>query len=778
MTDYSTRVPNLSAKIFFLAKKNLHEEAELLFLLNSLKHPNIVELVASYVHCGITSLLFYPADLDLHQFLLQPERSSQFEADFVFFQALHGLSSGLAYLHNFHPRPCKAYSPSTVSMHGYHHDIKPRNVLVRGTTFILADFGFSKLKQDFEDTKTRWKDTTFEYGSPECRSPGSWSSGLVGRALDIWSLGCITSEVLTYVLRGLEGISEFRRVRIIEHSYGKMSCFHDGEALSLEVVRFMERLEEQSNSESKTNLFAIIRKMLVGKSDMRCDAMEVEASLSHVTVEALVDAVQIGLRKQITNLDNIPDRNLVETRIQLENNRLAAWSRALGLKSRGSAFTPCDEQVRRLFQENCQTLNSALDMLNSDSNFDEVEDRHDFILAQLHNMNNNLCKRLSPESRTSVDNTFRIMMTSTSNMEILQQIGTLNIGSAPNHEVCTVASLKYMSLLIQEHAQTSFTSNTIESSLIREDSTSVDLATHPQTYWYSYGYQTAEERKVVIEYMPYWKRKHDVSSKDFAQAVSAMFERVQELVAMLKQTPKPSNFRVLDCLGTFHDRDDLRFGLVYEFPSQNSEPVRLNTLLRHHRTREIMYPDLGQKLALARALAASLQSFHLSGWIHKQVSSLNVLFFPKTNSLWKDLDLEEPFIVGFDHSRKAGNLEYSQGAILTRISQEYLHPDYRNNARASKPSDDYYSLGLVLLEIGTWTSISNIYRRHPTHAPDELKKEYIQYCDEHLGRAMGAIYQKATRRCLEWETFAADMELEEELVFQTDVVDRLNKCLF
>lgn len=31
-------------------------------------------------------------------------------------------------------------------MRNYYYDIKPRNVLVRGTSFILADSGFLKLK--------------------------------------------------------------------------------------------------------------------------------------------------------------------------------------------------------------------------------------------------------------------------------------------------------------------------------------------------------------------------------------------------------------------------------------------------------------------------------------------------------------------------------------------------------------------------------------------------------------------------------------------------------
>ena len=101
---------------------------------------------------------------------------------------MRGLAEGLSYLHNLGLRPREQ---GKSFLHGCYHDIKPRYMLIHGQSLILADFGFAKLKSKEQDSQTLWKDTTFEYGAPECRDPDSFAAGLVGRALDFWSLACV-----------------------------------------------------------------------------------------------------------------------------------------------------------------------------------------------------------------------------------------------------------------------------------------------------------------------------------------------------------------------------------------------------------------------------------------------------------------------------------------------------------------------------------------------------------------------------------------------------------
>ena len=753
-------------------------EAELLYLLGSLKHPNIVELLASYTQDGVSSLIFKPADFDLHDFLLRPERPAGFDNDFTYYHALHNLSEGLHYLHNFGPRPAKA---GDSFLQGYHHDIKPRNILVHGTAFILADFGFAKLKGREEDSQTLWKDTTFEYGAPECRNPDSFAAGHVGRALDIWSLACVFSEVLTHIQDGGRGVEDFRKHRTIEQKYGLTRCFHDGETLSPNVAQHLDDIETQADSSSVRRLIALLQGMFSEEPRARPASETVQQALSQVAVDSLVDAVVESIRQTIhtytttTDLD-VTNMNLYITQLRLQRNRLSAWVQALGVQSPHGRS--CDHQLYDFFTEFYHALLSAFNDLQEEHRFETAEDNYDFILSRLDQMNNTLCKRLSRETKRSIDETFRILTMAVSELPSLQRIATLNVDSEQFHDVRTLAAMKYMTLLVENQGSEANPQCRIESSLIRGPSSRSDLVTRPDSWLYSYGYKEGEERLVIVEHMPYWQRKHNMNTKDFQRAIQAMYGRVQELVTVLQYNAKPVGFHTLDCLGAFHDPAAQKFGVVYAFPQEDTVPIRLNRLLRHRKskTREVD-PDLSEKLSLAKILIDCVQSFHTSGWIHKNISSLNIIFFTKTASDWSTLKLGEPYIIGLDHSRKDGGREYSQGAPLAG-SKEYLHPDYRQPDAGYRRSYDYYSLGLVLLEIGTWAPLSNIYERYPTAKAHELRKMYIRKCADELGKTMGPIYQDVTRTCLEYSAREEEEGAGEQLRFQTEVVDKLNQCNF
>jgi serine/threonine protein kinase len=82
-----------------------------------------------------------------------------------------------------------------------HKDIKPRNILIKGETVLLTDFG---LARDWEDT-TGGQSTTFNtippftptYCAPEVADEEPRNS-----ASDVWSLGCVFLQMLT-VLKGI-----------------------------------------------------------------------------------------------------------------------------------------------------------------------------------------------------------------------------------------------------------------------------------------------------------------------------------------------------------------------------------------------------------------------------------------------------------------------------------------------------------------------------------------------------------------------------------------------
>lgn len=746
-------------------------------MLGSLRHPNIVELLNCYTQNGITNMLFPRADLDLHDFLLEKQRPRPFEHDHIFFNAMRGVASGLSYLHNFRPRADPLDTDPCGPMHGCHHDIKPRNILVYGAVLVLADFGFSKMKSISEDTQTRWKDTTFEYGAPECRDAQSFVAGMVGRTSDIWSIGCVFSEVAAYIEQGEPGVQRFRQGRTVDAEHGKQRCFHDGQALSSNVDRYIRDLEETTKSTSTENLIRLIRKTL-SRSD-RPKAEEVEMELLHCALISVLDGLlEIIKRISAANMGSI-DRNLFETRLSLERNRLIAWGDSLGIKPFDDREKAMDGQTAFLGPGFYTTLKSTFDALTSTCEFKTLEDDNDFKLNVLRQANDDLCRHLAERTRFSIDQTFCMISTSSSDTSLRRQIATLDIIGDTEKVASAVAAMKYMSILLERKIPEPVKNCRIEKSLLELGPSKGDEASlGPQTWFYSYGHRPNEKRKTLVEYTPYWERQiRDSESQEFHDAIDAMFERVQELAAMLKISPKPAELRVLDCLGSFHDPERQRFALVYALPCNNSRPIRLNKLMRHGNS-HLVYPELGEKLALAKALVACIQSFHGSGWIHKGLCSMNVLFLLDDAVDWKDIRFGEPFIVGFDHSRKDGKGHYTQGPILLSGSQEYLHPEYRAGLKEAKKSYDYYSMGVVLLEIGLWMSISNIYNqpRYRKYSPEALREEYINVCNRDLGKTMGSIYQSVTSTCLDYGS--GTKSLEDQFQFQTDVVDRLNMCRF
>lgn len=748
--------------------------------------------------------------MDLHDLLLQFNRPTGFTETFKFHQAMHGVADGLNYLHNFRARPSGAMMMSEVSMHGYHHDIKPKNILVRGTDFILADFGNSKVKQLGDDSKTPWKNTTFEYGAPECRDPDSFAVGMVGRALDIWSLACVFSEVVTYAERGFRGVEDFRKRRLKDHKYGQLRCFHDDGSLDQSTSMLLDDLEEQTLSSSTQKILSVIRKMFSTKPADRLRADEVEKALAYAGIEALLDALVERVQNIIDNTKGATDQNLYTTRLKIEINRLSAWSDAMGIKPVFNRLKPLDEHAHVFFSDICETLRSVISDLNIGVGFDDMEDTRDFVLSKLQHMNNHLCKRLSQESRVSIDNMFLIAIADMANLQSLEIIRSSEypvsfplflaepqiqlISAEQNDGTGTGTAIKYMTLLLQKQNVERTTNHRIEAPLVKTDDSKVNLLERPQNWIYSHGYQPGEKRKVIVETIWYGQKQHDVKSEDFRTSIEAKFSRAQDLVEFLQIKPIPPEFRILDCLGTFHDPKQARFGIVYGFPSEYSVPIRLNKLLRHPR-KACDYPDLNQRLHLAKALVACVRSFHTFGWLHKNISSLNVLFFQDPAHDLASLDFGKPYMVGFDHSRRYGDKVYSENLFRSsspwlntdfmKASKEYLHPAYRRSTGLGQASGrfligyDYYAVGLVLLEIGTWTSLSCIYKspRFLNLPPRDLQQEYIKYCDMHVGKAMGPIFQRITRKCLEydgeWKNHVA-----EQLRFQTEVVDELNKCVF
>lgn len=182
--------------------------------LNGLRHAHIVQLVGSYLMHKDFAILLYPAaDCNLTDFMthwsLGPSahKRTLTEESIDRKKSLVKFFSCLAHaLHFVHTKVTR------------HADIKPANILVKFGEgqwwqkyhLYLADFGISKsfVTQDQSQTEST-EGRTLRYCAPEV-----YNDEPHGRASDIFSLGCVYSEMIT-VLAGkdLDDFSDFRRLK-------------------------------------------------------------------------------------------------------------------------------------------------------------------------------------------------------------------------------------------------------------------------------------------------------------------------------------------------------------------------------------------------------------------------------------------------------------------------------------------------------------------------------------------------------------------------------------
>lgn len=135
-----------------------------------------------------------------------------------------GLAEGLATMHDIGYKLSSLPSrpPSRVG-YGVHGDIKPENVLwfsdgghghfSRGYGVLqLGDYGLTSFsKEPSSTTGFLPKGLTPNYSAPEIEV-----NNRVSRASDIWGLGCVYLEFISWLLLGWAGVREFAEMRTWE----------------------------------------------------------------------------------------------------------------------------------------------------------------------------------------------------------------------------------------------------------------------------------------------------------------------------------------------------------------------------------------------------------------------------------------------------------------------------------------------------------------------------------------------------------------------------------
>jgi len=225
-----------------------------------------------------------------------------------FYSSIVGLSSAINHIHNF------TYEMGGKSMNfkGYHHDLKPGNILIQQRKFIIADFGLSKFKADANTSSTLHKVGTTAYLPPEAANLNpetSFDDPIVGRGVDIWAFGCILAEIATFLLRGSEGVREFGKRRTTKVSASmRDDSFHAHGQIKKEVEEWLGSLgatAERGGDPQITRLIQVTRKALIPDRKRRPTAQDILKEVSVLDPEVAIN-VELFVSQQRKTLPLSP----------------------------------------------------------------------------------------------------------------------------------------------------------------------------------------------------------------------------------------------------------------------------------------------------------------------------------------------------------------------------------------------------------------------------------------------------------------------------------------
>jgi hypothetical protein len=322
----------------------------------------------------------------------------------------------------------------------------------------------------------------------------------------------------------------------------------------------------------------------------------------------------------------------------------------------------------------------------------------------------------------------------------------------------------------------------------------------------------------LAKYEDEWYRTEDVMleyrkyNKELVRAVhfklpelDTLKEPIRDLAwllhtAFFAQNAEPADSNnplaiyTLRCLGYLDQPEQGRTVFVYQLPKgghfQTSPRIMtLHDWISNNGDQAVKQdkpkPSLGNRFFLAHALCLTLLNIHSSGWVHKNIWSHGIVVFPCAQ-LSPDSNLPRfvPYVVGWGFSRPiTGGTELNADPEVE--SNFYRHPVRQGYPQVKfNVEHDIYALGVVLLEIGLWETVSSIFKNQLDKAtaqrrlppPEMIREDMIEKARSCLPREMGDLYARSVERCLSGE-FGVHDENEDKAVlsaaFRETVMDAI-----
>lgn len=269
------------------------------------------------------------------------------------------------------------------------------------------------------------------------------------------------------------------------------------------------------------------------------------------------------------------------------------------------------------------------------------------------------------------------------------------------------------------------------------------------------------EQPVLIEYATY-----DPTYR-FTE-VSPPTDRLDTLLSILsKLSNDQPHLATLRCLGYFEDPKQPRFGLVFELPSSvysgasdahktidELRPVTLLSVLqtgsKSLNNSNSATPPLEDRFRLAYSLATTFSTVHSSNFVHKDINSSNILVFRKNrrqsaNTRALQYALRSPVVCSFDLFSEY-DIEPTHTMPTLNIYRHPEDPKFTGlKDRHHGPQFDLYSLGLILLEIGLWQPLADLWK--PKYTLADFKQRVEDVYIRRLASKCGTAYMQVVRDC-------------------------------
>ncbi|KAK3365887.1 kinase-like domain-containing protein [Lasiosphaeria ovina] len=226
--DFLNHMPTSGPRTFAIkvltTKKKEDFENEVRMLRALRGRPHVIDLLATFSHGGRWCLIFPWADGDLLAYWATVPTAPQMSVRLVRWvsEQCLGIVKALDWMHNPENEPNTLDPQTQEQLFARHGDIKPENILwfKNGSSepndyasgeLAMADFGLSSFNHKNSRSKVSNQNVahTPAYAPPESVLEGY----VIGRAIDIWALGCVFLESVTWLMGGMQSVEDFQRNR-------------------------------------------------------------------------------------------------------------------------------------------------------------------------------------------------------------------------------------------------------------------------------------------------------------------------------------------------------------------------------------------------------------------------------------------------------------------------------------------------------------------------------------------------------------------------------------